>query len=97
MNRYIIIAGVNGTGKSSLRGVLEGQEVLLGHIIDADAIAKMNNYDNIKAGKKAVEEIKYCLDNNIHTGNHSFRTQNRENNSAGTKTGLLCYYVLCRS
>ena len=65
MNRYIIIAGVNGTGKSSLRGVLEGQEVLLGHIIDADAIAKMNNYDNIKAGKKAVEEIKYCLDNNI--------------------------------
>ena len=29
MNRYIIIAGVNGTGKSSLRGVLEGQEVLL--------------------------------------------------------------------
>ena len=27
MNRYIIIAGVNGTGKSSLRGVLEGQEV----------------------------------------------------------------------
>ena len=24
MNRYIIIAGVNGTGKSSLRGVLEG-------------------------------------------------------------------------
>lgn len=65
MNRYIIIAGVNGTGKSSLRGVLEGQEVLLGHIINADAIAKMNNYDNIKAGKKAVEEIKYCLDNNI--------------------------------
>lgn len=56
MNRYIIIAGVNGTGKSSLRGVLEGQEVLLGHIIDADAIAKMNNYDNIKAGKKALKK-----------------------------------------
>lgn len=65
MNNYILIAGVNGTGKSSLRGVLEGQQVLLGHIIDADAIAKQNNYDNIKAGKKAVAEIDYCLENNI--------------------------------
>ena len=52
MNNYILIAGVNGTGKSSLRGVLEGQGVLLGHIIDADAIAKQNNFDNIKAGKE---------------------------------------------
>ena len=65
MNNYILIAGVNGTGKSSLRGVLEGQNVLLGHIIDADVIAKENNFDNIKAGKKAIEEIDYCLDNNI--------------------------------
>lgn len=65
MNNYIIIAGVNGTGKSSLRGVLEGQGTPLGHIIDADAIAKENNFDNIKAGKQAVSQIKYCLDNNI--------------------------------
>lgn len=40
MCTYVIIAGVNGVGKSSLRGVLEGQGVLLGHIIDAYAIAK---------------------------------------------------------
>lgn len=65
MNNYILIAGVNGTGKSSLRGVLEGQGVLLGHIIDADAIAKENNFDNIKAGKKAITQINYCLKNNI--------------------------------
>ena len=65
MNNYIIIAGVNGTGKSSLRGVLEGQNVLSGHIIDADVIAKENNFDNIKAGKKAIDEINYCLENNI--------------------------------
>lgn len=65
MNSYILIAGVNGTGKSSLRGVLEGQGVLLGHIIDADTIAKEYNYNNILAGKKAVEEIEYCLENNI--------------------------------
>ena len=65
MNNYILIAGVNGTGKSSLRGVLEGQGVLLGHIIDADAIAKQNKYDNIKAGKEAIREIDYCLENNL--------------------------------
>ena len=40
MNIYTIIAGVNGTGKSSLRGVLEGQNINLGHIIDPDVIAK---------------------------------------------------------
>lgn len=65
MNNYILIAGVNGTGKSSLRGVLEGQNILLGHIIDADTIAKENNFDNITAGKKAIKEINYCLRNNI--------------------------------
>lgn len=65
MNNYILIAGVNSTGKSSLRGVLEGQGVLLGHIIDADAIAKQNNFDNIKAGKEAIKEINYCLENNL--------------------------------
>lgn len=65
MNNYVIIAGVNGVGKSSLRGVLEGQGVLLGHIIDADAIAKEHNFNNIVAGKKAIEEIDYCLENNL--------------------------------
>lgn len=65
MKNYVIIAGVNGTGKSSLRGVLEGQNILLGHIIDANYIAKQYNYDNITACKKAVSEINYCLKNNI--------------------------------
>lgn len=65
MCNYVIIAGVNGVGKSSFRGVLEGQGVLLGHIIDADAIAKENNFNNIKAGKEAVNEINFCLDNNL--------------------------------
>ena len=84
MNRYIIIAGVNGTGKSSLRGVLEGQEVLLGHIIDADAIAKMNNYDNIKAGKKAVEEMYNVTVVSVNTMNYRGKNKSRY-----TKTGLI--------
>ena len=48
-----------------MRGVLEGQGVALGHIIDADKIAKGNDFDNIKAGKAAVKEISYCLENNL--------------------------------
>ena len=60
MNRYTLIAGVNGTGKSSLRGVLEGQAILLGHIIDADYIAKKHGFDVIQAGKQAIREINQC-------------------------------------
>ena len=65
MNNYILIAGVNGTGKTSLRGVLEGQGTPLGHIIDADAIAKQNNYDNMSASKQALSEIQSCLEKNV--------------------------------
>ena len=61
MNRYTLIAGVNGTGKSSLCGVLEGQKILFGHIIDADYIAKQNGFDVVQAGKQAIFEINQCL------------------------------------
>lgn len=65
MNQYTLIAGVNGTGKSSLRGVLEGQGAILGHIIDADMIARDNQYNTIQAGKQAVAEINRCLELNL--------------------------------
>ena len=65
MNKYTIIAGVNGTGKSSFRGVLEGQGEYLGHIIDPDLIAKDNDFDVVRAGKKAIKEISECLEKNI--------------------------------
>lgn len=65
MNRYTLIAGVNGTGKSSLRGVLEGQGIILGHIIDADLIAKENHLGILQAGKQAIKEINDCLSKNI--------------------------------
>lgn len=65
MNVYTIIAGVNGTGKSSLRGVLEGQNVNLGQIIDTYLIAKENNNDLIKAARIAVDKTRDCLNKNI--------------------------------
>ncbi len=64
MKEYILIAGVNGTGKSSFRGVLEGQGVPLGHIVDPDMIAKQNRFNEIAAGKQAIREIQNCLENN---------------------------------
>ena len=63
MKEYILIAGVNGTGKSSFRGVLEGQGVPLGHIVDPDLIAKQNNFNEFAAGKQAVRDIQNCLKN----------------------------------
>ena len=43
---FNIIAGINGTGKSSLRGVV-GEYIDLGTIIDPDQIAKENSADTI--------------------------------------------------
>ena len=63
MKEYILIAGVNGTGKSSFRGVLEGQGIALGHIIDPDLIAKNNRFNEIAAGKQAIREMYSCLQN----------------------------------
>ncbi len=58
MKTYIIIAGVNGTGKSSLTGVLKNQLTDLGLIIDVDKLAEANNGDNIRAGRIAVQRIR---------------------------------------
>lgn len=65
MNRYTLVAGIDGTGKSSLRGVLEGQGEYLGHIIDPDLIARENHFDSIRAGKQAILEINDCLQKNL--------------------------------
>ncbi len=97
MNSYILIAGVDGTGKSSLRGVLEGQGVLLGRIIDADAIAKQNNFDNIKAGKMAIREINYCLENNLsftqETTLAGHRTERTIRQARKQGYNVVMYYV----
>ncbi len=65
MKEYTIIAGVNGTGKTSFRGVLEGQGIPLGHIIDPDLIAATHHFNEIAAGKAALREIKACLSENL--------------------------------
>lgn len=61
MKTYTIIAGVNGTGKSSLTGVLKNQMTDLGIIIDVDKIAAEHGGNNILAGRLAVGRIRSCL------------------------------------
>ena len=61
MPKFNIIAGINGTGKSSIRGVL-CEYVNLGTVVDPDLIARENNVDIVGAGKIAVQLIDECID-----------------------------------
>ena len=65
MKVYTIIGGVNGTGKSSLTGVLKTQTTDLGIIIDVDKITAQNGGNAIQGGRIALERIKDCLKKEI--------------------------------
>ena len=60
MKTYTIIAGVNGTGKSSLTGVLKAETAELGQIIDVDRLNVLHG-SPIEGGKAAVRLIEDCL------------------------------------
>ena len=61
MKYYTIIGGVNGTGKSSLTGVLRTQLKDLGQIIDVDKITAQNSLTPLEGGKEALRRIEKCL------------------------------------
>lgn len=64
MKTYTIIGGVNGTGKSSLTGVLRTELNNLGKIIDVDKLNAL--YGNIlEGGKAAVKLIDECMNKGI--------------------------------
>lgn len=65
MKNYTIIGGVNGTGKSSLAGVLKMQRSDMGKIIDTDLLNAKYGGDRIKGGKEAVKLINDCLEKGI--------------------------------
>lgn len=65
MKIYTIIGGVNGSGKSSLSGVLAAKTTDLGIIIDVDKITAENNGNKIIGGKKAIEKINRCLEKDL--------------------------------
>ncbi len=65
MKIYTIIGGVNGSGKSSLSGVLSAESSDLGIIIDTDKIIAQLGGDKIKGGKEAIRRIDDCLEKEI--------------------------------
>ncbi len=65
MKCYTIIGGVNGTGKSSLTGVLKTQTTELGAIIDVDRITAEAGVNAVKGGRMALERIEDCLAKNV--------------------------------
>ena len=65
MKTYTIIGGVNGTGKSSLTGVLKAQRTDLGRIIDVDKLSAQNGGSAILGGRIALERIRESLDKGL--------------------------------
>ena len=66
MKTYTIIGGVNGTGKSSLTGVLKTQTKDLGWIIDSDLIAAQNSGSAIQGEKIVMERTQECLQKGVN-------------------------------
>lgn len=62
MKYYTIIGGIDGTGKSSLTGVLKAERNDLGQIIDVDKLNARFGGDKILGGKEAVKRIDQCLE-----------------------------------
>ena len=56
---YTIIGGVNGSGKSSLTGVLKAQRTDLGRIIDVDKLAKIHG-GFLEGGRAALAQQAEC-------------------------------------
>lgn len=65
MKCYTLIGGVNGTGKSSLTGVLKTQTTELGTVIDVDRITAEAGEGALRGGKIALERIESCLAKNL--------------------------------
>lgn len=65
MKIYTIVGGVNGTGKSSLTGVLKAQLNDLGVIVDVDRITAQVGGSAIQGGKIALDRIADCLNKGI--------------------------------
>ena len=65
MKVYTIIGGVNGTGKSSLTGVLRTQLKALGRIIDVDKLTAQNKLTPLEGGREALRRIRECLNKGV--------------------------------
>lgn len=66
MKIYTLIAGVNGTGKSSLTGTLCVERADLGVIVDPDKLTAQYGGDEYAGGQAAVQKIEKALADGIN-------------------------------
>lgn len=97
MKTYTIIGGVNGTGKSSLTGVLKSQTTQLGVIIDVDRITAQAGLGPIHGGRIALERISDCLSKGVsftqETTLSGHKTEATAARARGQGYSVRLYYV----
>lgn len=97
MKTYTIIGGVNGTGKSSLTGVLRTQTTDLGQIIDVDKITAEGKLSPIEGGRIALQKIRDCLEKGIsftqETTLSGYRTETTAAEAKRQGYVIRLYYV----
>lgn len=84
MKIFTIIGGVNGTGKSSLTGVLRTEKKDLGMVVDVDRLIIKFNGNRLEGGKQAAKMIDNCLKHGLSfsqettlSGRRTIKTANR--------------------
>lgn len=65
MKVYTLIGGVNGSGKSSLTGLLMNERDDLGTIVDPDKLTVQCGGDEYEGGKLAVQQIESALKSGV--------------------------------
>ena len=97
MKTFTVIGGVNGTGKSSLSGVLSFEKNDLGIIIDTDKLTAQLGSGNISGGRAALRKIEECLAKGIDftqettlSGSRTLKTIQR---AAGLDYFIRLYYI----
>lgn len=97
MKVYTIIGGVNGTGKSSLTGVLRAQRNDLGVIVDVDRMTALAGVSALEGGKLAIRRIEDCLDKGISFTQEStlsgFRTAQTAKRAKEAGYAIRLFYI----
>ena len=97
MSTYTIVGGVNGSGKSSLTGVLKNTVSDLGTIIDVDKITAELNGDMIAGGKEAIHRIEKCIEKSAsftqETTLSGFKTERTAKRAKELGYKVRLYYV----
>lgn len=94
---YTIIAGVNGSGKSSLTGALKAERDDLGIAVDVDKLTAEHGGNRLIGGKEAIRRIDDCLKKRLNftqeTTLSGFRTEKTIQRARQAGYQIRLYYI----